>query len=127
VSGVRYTTTTRRRAIELREAGWSITRIARLLAREGHPVSENTVWCWVNEEAAERQRERKLHRNRQQRALTAEYRWPGARRSDEWLIGRIRHLRAAGLSATAIATLAKIDHDRDISVARVRELLREMP
>jgi len=112
------------RARELRDAGWQVRRIRDLLAREfdGHAPSVNTVWCWVEPDAALRQAAAKRRLDRRDRAATASFSFPG-RRSPVWKLGRMHALRAAGLSCVKIAAVMALDFGDDLDPREVRRAL----
>ena len=101
----------RARALELHEAGWGPTQIEKILAAEFPDracPSRGTIWRWANPDAYRGQVERR-------RALSAaNYSggWPGVC-SPEWKIQRMRVLRAAGLSYSAIAAVMHVDFPAD--------------
>lgn len=127
MSGVRHKASAKARAIELRQAGWSLSEIRALLTREGvRPVpSPNTIWCWVNEKANARQNAHKRRADRARRLARSEFRWPGVRSTD-WKLARMRRLKEAGMSCAAIAIVMSIDFpDTPLSQWQVDGALRE--
>lgn len=125
MTAIRHKVQTKLRAIELREAGWSINEVRTQLAREGvdPPPSANTIWCWTNVEMDARQRAHKRRSGRLTRLRSANFRWPGVR-GPEWKVGRMQALRDGGLSCAAIASVMTIDFpDTPLTEHQVRGAL----
>jgi hypothetical protein len=112
------------RARELRDAGWSIGRIRRLLAAEFgcSPPSPNTIWCWVEPAAGERQAATKRESQRDERAASASFVFPG-KRSPQWKLGRMRALRRAGMSVAAICTVMWADFGDELTINEGRRAI----
>jgi hypothetical protein len=115
---------TRREAMHLREAGWTLRDIVAVFRRRGVSVHESTVLYWTSEEASERRRAHDRRRMAAVNAQRASFRWPGRPRTEAWLLGRMRVLEGAGLSAAAIAKVVSIDHGIVVSAHQVRYALR---
>ena len=121
-----YTMTTMRRALELREAGWTPTQVRKQLEREGLGApSTTTLRKWACPEY-----------DRRQRALIHEY---GSRRAADSATFRLRgstgaykhafmtRLRSEGLSAHAIGVVHGIVFDERLTEQQVRYALRDIP
>ncbi|HEU4722006.1 MAG TPA: hypothetical protein VFS59_11640 [Gemmatimonadaceae bacterium] len=126
MSAVRHPVSMMVRAQELRDAGWATTRIGALLAREfGCPApSVNTIWCWVQPGARDRQTAAQRAQQRRDRAAAASFSFPG-RRSPQWKLGRLRALRGQGLSLAAIAGVMRLDFGDELSTAAIREAVEQ--
>lgn len=120
---------TRERAIELardmRKGRSTLTDIQALLMQRGFPVSKTTVARWVNPDMDERHRviAREIRR-REYRAAN-----PGAhvRVWDEPArVARIRALREAGLTRTAIARVCSLDCGQRVTMDEVYAALGEV-
>ncbi|PTL55784.1 hypothetical protein [Paraconexibacter algicola] len=120
---VRHTSRTRARAVELRNAGWSLRQVRELLAAEGyHPApTVPTLSRWTN--PAREEEHRRANRARARGDATT-YAWPGVR-SAEWRLGRMRALDAAGVSDRDIARVMTLDFPHSpITVDQVKHALR---
>lgn len=115
---------TRREAMHLREAGWTLRDIVAVFRRRGISVHESTVLYWTSEEASERRRIHDRRRMAVVNARRASFRWPGRPRTEAWLVGRMRVLERAGLSAAGIAKVVWVDHGIVVSAHQVRYALR---
>jgi len=110
MSAVRYTTRTRLRAAELRNLGWTYSKVRAILAEEGVTSlpSDNAIRRWADPEALKSRRRADKAYRRQRRVERSNFRAGGVR-TPEWIVGRVRSLGDAGLSASAIARV--ICHD----------------
>lgn len=123
----RYTSREQVEAIRLREEGeWSVAEIARIMRRRGFDVSEGAVRMWVDPEHAERQRDRDRQYRRRQRAARSEGRLRGNHSTPEMRAARVRALRVAGLSHSAIVKVMTLDFpEHPLTVDQVRYQLGE--
>lgn len=103
------------RAKVLAEAGWTAAQIARRIPSEfpGIAPAETTVRRWIDPDYAERQREHCRTGGAETR------RWGWRRR-----LARIRQLREAGIGFDAIAKLAHLDFDLDLSKRQLQAITR---
>jgi hypothetical protein len=126
MSAARYAITDKNRAVELREAGWSLERICDLIEQErGHRPSKKTIWTWTYPAKAREQQLRSRARSRRRRAAGATFRWPNPR-GPEWKVGRMHVLRDGGLSCAAIASVMTIDFpDTPLTEHQVRGAMTE--
>lgn len=127
MSAIRHKVTTKARVVELYDAGWRPADIQRLLEREGRTVpSKNTIWTWTHPRKAARQAQRDLAKTRRWRLRRASFAWSGVR-GPEWKTGRMRAMRAAGVSLRDIARVMALDFPDDppLTVDQVRHRLSE--
>ncbi len=117
MSAVRHSVVVMRRARELRDAGWAIPRIREILAKE-HAVrpSNDTIARWLDPAVAER----RAQAAREKRAEVATFGWSGWHPSPSWKLGRMRALRAAGVSYAAIAKVMLVDFGDELTEEEVR-------
>lgn len=121
-----YPVSTMQRAITLHASGWSYSTIPAVLDREGlGRPSPFTVRLWVDPVRREKSAAASRRRNAARSAARSEFRFP-AGRSVEWRLGRMRVLRAAGLSYTAITKVMNVDFpDAPLSVEQVEGAIRD--
>ena len=122
-SGVRYPARVMARAIEHREAGWTLREIQRMLADEFgcDPPSPATIATWTNPKLADRLRAAGRERQRRLRRDGMQYRMPTTRHAD-WRFGRMLALaEVEGLSCAAIARVMTFDFpDTPVTEHQVR-------
>lgn len=107
---ISYGTKIVRRATEMYEAGWTITRITELLAREfglARPPRYSTVRSWVDEEYAQERRVR--CREAQRRTNSVGYHLGRRNTTATWRDGRVRYLAAHGIGEWQIARVMTAD------------------
>lgn len=102
--------------------GWGKTAIREELARHGIDVSYSTISRWVSESFAERCRE---DNRRRMAGRRPSFRWP-TRHNPTWKLGRMRALRATGLSSYDIARVMNFDFPQDPPITDyvVRRILK---
>jgi hypothetical protein len=102
------------RCQELREAGWGLRRIHRILVAEGvNPApTPTTIHEWINPEYRERQRKSKAEYKRRKRA--------GAVTPVGGPLKRMVQLREAGLSYTHVANVVNLDYGLSLTGEQAR-------
>lgn len=108
------------RALEHIEAGWSFYKTAKLMASEGTPVAVSTIKRWADPSFHRAEIERAARRTRQHRAVN---RKPAQCYTAEFKLERMRELRIAGLSYTAISVVAQIWWGGELTAAQVTNRL----
>ena len=122
MSAVRYPASMMVRARELREAGWSLRDIARLVEKEtGRRPGATTValWCYP----PDRQRARRGTLNTHSARERAKRYTPNQRFTPEWKLERMRELFLRGVSYKAIGIVAGIWWGEPLSASQVRSRL----
>lgn len=120
----RYTAAVVARARVLADAGWSVQRVRRLLAKEfGTSVpSWVTVKEWVDEDYAERKRAACRARQRDY-AIRKRGRSPLRAISPELALDRMREMYRRGVSLRAIGQVAEMWWGEELSADQVRSRL----
>lgn len=121
---VQHTSATRAEAIRLRDAGFTVRQVAEILARRGTKVTPSTIAYWSSPTALAQRRRYDREQKAIKNARRAEFRWPGRPRTEAWLLGRMRVLDQAGLSAAAVAKVMSVDHDVALTEDQVRYALQ---
>jgi len=109
MSGVRYTTKTRHRAVQLRKAGWTYPEIRKILADEGVRwlPSDNAIRRWSNPKHLEkRQAYDKAYRRR--RRLDQGYSFLLGGRTVEYRAAFVRELDLVGLPVTEMGKVCTL-------------------
>ncbi len=126
--GRRYTVPTMVRAKQLREAGWSLDRIADLLECElGVRPHVDTIAIWTIPSRARSYEQSVKRADRRRRNANATGRMPNAARfSADFQLIRAKGLRAAGLSVEAVAKAMSFDFpESPVSKDQVRHALED--
>lgn len=110
MSAVRHSAKVMAEARRLREAGWSLNEIRRLMAADGiDPVPAiGTIAIWTDDAARRRELDRQARKHRELRVARSDFRLPGVR-GPEWRLGRIRALADAEVGILDIARVMSID------------------
>ena len=110
------------RARELRDAGWSLRQITRLMRREfGVPVPQSTVACWVDDEQARKQRLRSYNAHRRRWNAKVTGRLGSPHLTLDFKLIRLRALHEHGLSPGSIARVMSFDFpDEPLTEHQVR-------
>lgn len=122
---LQYPVASMHRAIEHYEAGWKPTRIREMLRQEGlgYP-SLSTIYVWVNPDY--RQRCLRAARDRQAKASAETARFRLSSLAEEYQQAFMVRLRREGIPCASIAKVCGVVFGVRLSVAEVRERLREI-
>jgi hypothetical protein len=118
MSGLRYPANVSEFARRLYEEGRTVPEVRAALARRGLNPTRSTVLYWCRPDAREAHNFRNRHR-----------RYPAGRQRQQEMVWwakykRLRELRDAGLSYSAIAKLATLDFGADLSADQARYMLQ---
>lgn len=120
--GTRHTMPTIREVQRLAGQGHNPTQIQALLKANGTHVSRDAICRWTIPGYAE---ERDASRTRRKREARGDIRALGPTTGARY--ARMRQLRSAGLTFTAIAVVMNLDYDLEVSSETVRYLLSTKP
>lgn len=127
-TGVRHTTGTVLAAKQLYEAGWPPPSIARILQERGVDPAPHvrTIRLWVVPGEADRRAARRRDSRQRLQAATAVV-GQGRYQSARLRLERLRRLRDAGMSYSALAIIAHVDFALEVTDENVRYLLNTSP
>lgn len=123
-TAVRHPMTMVMRARELREAGWSLKRVADHLATEFgcSPPAHNTVLRWCDPAYGQRHSALRTRRNRQASIKRTTFAI-GAKTTPEYRDAFMRELAAVGVPSSSIAKVHGVVFGVPIDADRVRRLV----